>query len=88
MGLLSWLGLNSHYAGVNPHVSPVLQTAASLVIPAGICAILFLVTHPGRIGVLYGLGMTLIYAAWVAICRALLLERHYTVSLNLTPGKL
>ena len=85
---LSWHGLDFRYAGVNTHVSPIAQTAVSLIIPAGICAILFLVARPGRIGVLYGLGMTLIYAAWVAICRALLLERHYTVSLNLTPGKL
>ena len=57
----------------------ILQVALCVAIPAAICGLLYYGLHPKKLTVLYGLGLSLIYAAWVAISRALLLERHYTV---------
>jgi hypothetical protein len=49
--------------------------------PAAICSVLYLAIKPAKLSVPYAIGMCMIYAAWVAICRAFLLERHYTVSI-------
>lgn len=49
--------------------------------PAAICSVLYLAIKPAKLSVPYAIGMCMIYAAWVAICRAFLLERHYTVRL-------
>lgn len=57
-----------------------MQIAVCGTVPAAICGVLHMALNPAKVGVLYGIGMCMIYAAWVAICRAFLLERHYTVS--------
>lgn len=59
----------------------VLDIAVCGTVPAAICGVLHMALNPAKVGVLYGIGMCMIYAAWVAICRAFLLERHYTMRL-------
>lgn len=50
-------------------------------VPAAICGVLYMAIKPARLSIPYAIGMCMIYAAWVAICRAFLLERHYTMRL-------
>ena len=57
-----------------------LQKAVCLLAPAGVCSLLYLGLQPRKISPMYALGTGLIYAAWIAITRAFLLERQYTVS--------
>ena len=57
------------------------QVLACVLVPAAICACLYYGgLRPARLSPLYAVGISMIYAAWVAILRAVLLERHYTVS--------
>ena len=58
-----------------------LQLMVCGTVPAAICGILYLVMKPVKLSLPYAIGMCMVYAAWVAICRAFLLERHYTVNL-------